>query len=304
VAFDRVNFESRAVVGRRRGGKHMRDSRAKPAFGFVRVTGICLPLLLVLLFLTVARMSPHTLRIPELSGDKKAIYASKGVVIDYGNASQGYVFIKYKETDKHLKIRISVDKKVYTYDLNRDGEYEVFPLQMGNGKYKAQVFQEVKNGSYMQLGGKTIDVTLDDPSLPFLYPSQYVNYGADSVAVATSFELCDGAADDHEKIKTIFVFCSRQIQYHYERASSSKAGYLPDIDAVLEERKGICFDYAALMACMLRVQGIPTQLVIGYADRLYHAWNNVKVDDKWYRYDPTFASTGNTVQSYTEERRY
>ena len=36
-----------------------------------------------------------------------------------------------------------------------------------------------------------------------------------------------------------------------------KSGYLPDVDKVFTENTGICFDYAAVMATMLRTQAIP-----------------------------------------------
>ena len=39
---------------------------------------------------------------------------------------------------------------------------------------------------------------------------------------------------------------------------------LPSVDETLKTKKGICFDYAALMTAMLRSQGIPTKLEIGY----------------------------------------
>ena len=57
---------------------------------------------------------------------------------------------------------------------------------------------------------------------------------------------------------------------------------------------------------MLRSQGIPTKLVVGYAGKAYHAWisvyseetgwiNNVIYFDgkDWKLMDPTFASTAN-----------
>jgi len=246
------------------------------------------------------------LLLPRLSEDKKAVFSKSGAVVDYGNASQGYVMVRYtKESSKRLKVRITQGQKNMDYDLNRRGEYEVFPLQMGDGKYKVQVFQESqKKGQFAQVASTTITVKLDHPDLPYLYPNQYVSYNAASKAVALSYELCEGLTDDKEKIKAIYAFCTRRIAYHHIRANSAKKGYLPDLDAVLAERKAICFDYAALMACMLRVQGIPAQLVIGYADKTYHAWNNVKVDGKWYRYDPTYAAVGNKAEKYTEERRY
>jgi len=274
------------------------------------IMGACLMVLCAALALGgIARAQKggaSPLLLPELSEDKKSVFSKSGVVIDYGNASQGYVMVKYsKESSKRLKVRVTLDKKTLDYDLNGRGEYEVFPLQMGDGKYKIQVFQAAKKkGEYAQVASTSISVKLDDPDIAFLYPNQYVDYNADTKVVAKSFELCEGLTDDKEKIKAIYTFLTRQISYHHIRANSAKSGYLPDLDAVLADRKGICFDYAALMACMLRVQGIPTQLVIGYADKTYHAWNNVKLDGKWYRYDATFAAMGNKAQKYTEERRY
>ena len=70
-------------------------------------------------------------------------------------------------------------------------------------------------------------------------------------------------------------------------------------------KTGICFDYAALMAAMLRSQGVPVKLVVGYTGNVYHAWLNVwsekdgwvdnliYFDGKvWKLMDPTFASSG------------
>ena len=76
------------------------------------------------------------------------------------------------------------------------------------------------------------------------------------------------------------------------------------MDDTLSSKKGICFDYAALVACMLRVQGIRCKLVIGYADAYYHAWNEVLVDGKWLRYDTTSMASGLKVITYTTERVY
>ena len=72
-----------------------------------------------------------------------------------------------------------------------------------------------------------------------------------------------------------------------------------------EEKKGICFDYAALMTAMLRSQEIPCKLVVGYAGNVYHAWISVWTAENgwidgaiffdgqvWTRMDPTFASSG------------
>ena len=73
---------------------------------------------------------------------------------------------------------------------------------------------------------------------------------------------------------------------------------------MLSAKKGICFDYAALMAGMLRSQNVPCKLVVGYAGTAYHAWINVWTEESgwidgaiffdgssWQRMDPTFASS-------------
>ena len=283
----------------------MNVSHTMKANRMVLVVGVCLMALLFGLIVGVAAAAQGEALFPSLSDNKKGEFKKSGVVINHGNSSQGYVMVKYKESSKRLKVRITLNKKNYDYDLNGSGEFEVFPLQMGDGKYKITVFEEGKQrGKYAQLASTTVSVKLDSPHIPFLYPNQYVHYTAESLAVAKSYEVCEGLTDEKEIVKAVYAFCSRQISYHYARANSAKSGYLPDIDEVVQERKGICFDYAALMACMLRVQGIPTQLVIGYADKTYHAWNNVLVDGKWYRFDATYNSMGNKANTYVEERSY
>ena len=58
------------------------------------------------------------------------------------------------------------------------------------------------------------------------------------------------------------------------------------------------------MGALLRSQGIPTQMVMGYADITYHAWNNIYIDGEWVRYDATSAVTFTKISQYTEEAVY
>ena len=75
------------------------------------------------------------------------------------------------------------------------------------------------------------------------------------------------------------------------------------MDSTLKSGKGICFDYAALMTGMLRSQGVPCKLVVGYAGTAYHAWISVYTADTgwlngiiefdgnvWTLVDPTFGA--------------
>ena len=97
----------------------------------------------------------------------------------------------------------------------------------------------------------------------------------------------------------------QNLTYDKQLAATVQSGYLPVLDTVLEKKSGICFDYAALMTGMLRSQGIPSKLVVGYAGEIYHAWINVYIEgvgwvdkviyfdgENWTLMDPTFTSSG------------
>lgn len=237
---------------------------------------------------------------PSATGD--TVYEGSGVTVDLSNASDGYLMVKASSTKK-LKLRIIKGSKTYTYDLNGDG-YEAFPLQMGSGTYQLTVLQQVKGSKYAQLFTKKVKADVSDETGYALYPSQYVHYSEGSKAVQKSQELCEGLSSDEAITKAVIDFVTGSVLYDHIKAKTVESGYLPDVDDTLATKKGICFDYAALVACMLRVQGVKCKLVIGYADKFYHAWNEVYVGGKWLRYDTTSMVSGLKVVKYTTERVY
>ena len=68
-------------------------------------------------------------------------------------------------------------------------------------------------------------------------------------------------------------------KYDKEKANNVQYGYVPDPDQTLNDKTGICFDYASLTCAMLRSQGIPTKLEVGYVGEVYHAWISCYVDE-------------------------
>ena len=232
--------------------------------------------------------------------------------IDHSNAADGYVMVRYKNSiNKKLKVKIIGPSSVeYTYNLKQDATYEVFPLSDGNGTYTINVYENIEGNRYSTAFSTSITVTLNDEFAPFIRPNQYVNYKPDSQVVAKAAELTAGIEDLKGKIAAIYSFIVMYFSYDRELAANVQSGYLPDVDAVLEKGKGICFDYAAVMASMLRSQEIPTRLVVGYAGTAYHAWIDVYSEEEgwinsyiffdgehWQLMDPTFASTGGQSSS-------
>lgn len=245
---------------------------------------------------------------PVASGAK--VKKNDKATIDYSNTKDGYVMVKYTaKTDKRLKAVVlgpSGDTAKYQYNLNWN-EWTVFPLSDGNGEYKVSVYEKVSadesDTKYANMCSVSFQVTLSDEFAPFLRPNQYVDYGVAPNTVAKAAELTAGMTDPLQKVTAVYDFVVENLTYDKELAANVAKGYLPVLDNVLANKKGICFDYAALMTGMLRSQSVPCKLVVGYAGKQYHAWISVWSAETgwvegvvyfdgatWQRMDPTFAS--------------
>jgi len=188
-----------------------------------------------------------------------------------------------------IKVMITKNKETgatYTYDLKNDTTAELYPLQMGNGEYEIKVWFQIEDIKY-GLGFKcTYSVNMSDANTPFLNPNQYVNYSEHSKTTRIAAELTEDFKYDLDKVEAIYKFVINSLEYDTDKAKAAlngqlATGYLPSVDAVIDSGKGICFDYAAVFAAMLRSQNIPAKLVVGYVkpDNTYHAWNEIYIRD-------------------------
>ncbi len=228
-----------------------------------------------------------------------------GAVIDYSNTKDGYVMVRYTQpSEKRLKVQVKGATTTYTYDLTPE-KWAAFPLSDENGTYKITVLRNTTGSKYALLLSLTVDVQMTDEFAPFLRSNQYVDFDAAPKATAKAAQLTWGVEEPLKKVEKIYNFVVGSLTYDKDLAANVKSGYLPVLDRVLEKQKGICFDYAALMTGMLRSQGVPTKLVVGYAGEAYHAWISVWSETdgwvdgviyfdgtSWQRMDPTFASSG------------
>lgn len=243
------------------------------------------------------------------SADGVTVYQNDFASIDASNTSQGYVMVKYNGTNEKVKLQITCpDQSCYTYLISDRGAYDTFPLTAGNGSYALQVLENVAGDTYTVSLTQSINVSIEDEFLPFLYPNQYVNFHADSQAVSKGSDLAKDTYSDLDVVQNIYNYVIKNISYDTEKAQNVSYGYVPDVDDTLSSKKGICFDYAALMTSMLRSQNIPTKLEVGYSGDAYHAWISTYIDDKgwvddiiqfdgdtWQIMDPTLAATNDSA---------
>jgi transglutaminase/protease-like cytokinesis protein 3 len=213
------------------------------------------------------------------------------VRIDASNSERGLVQIQYDgDLSKPVKVLVEAngDKNVYSI---RDNNSSFVPLQMGLGSYKISVLQNVSGNKYKPLLSQTISVSKVDTQFMFSSPSLLIAFNNKMKSVADYGELISGKKLD-EKIKVVYEDIVKNYSYDFEKVKSLPSDYVPVIDEMYSQKKGICYDYSALLAGVLRSQGVPTKLVMGYAPNVkeYHAWNEILLDGQWIVVDTTYDS--------------
>ena len=253
-------------------------------------------------------LPPSYFDFPEPEAPGISVASNERAVIDYSNSELGYFMAKsLVDTDTMFRVLIKgPDELQYNFVLQPISDFQAFPFPFGNGSYMIGVFELIEGDRYSPVLSHNLNVTIVDEFAPFLRSNKYVNFNRNSKAVSMAAQLVAGIDDVLEKVGAVYDFVISNFTYDDELAESVKSGYVPDLDNFMERKKGICFDYASLMTAMLRSQGIPTKLVIGYVGDVYHAWISVYTDEhgwiggiirfdghEWTRMDPTFTSNSN-----------
>ena len=244
------------------------------------------------------------LNLPEASG--KTVKKDGKMTIDCSHMDQGYIMVKGKKSNKRLKLQVSTAGAKLNYDLNSEGNYEVFPLQFGSGKYQVALFENASGKKYAKEGTVKLNVKMPDELSCFTYPNQYVNYDENTACVKQSLAMCKGMKDQAEIYRTVCKYIKDNFVYDFMKSVSVKAGQLPDIDDCWKKKMGICQDLSAMTCAMLRCQGIPARLMIGTVGaNTYHAWVVAWVNGEERFWDPTAElNASSKKETYTTERYY
>ncbi|MTK12289.1 MAG: transglutaminase domain-containing protein [Clostridiaceae bacterium] len=196
----------------------------------------------------------------------------------------GYVQVRYSNSsDKRMKVSVKKDDKVYYYDFDGKGQYENYPLQMGNGKYIVTLLQNTQGKEYVEVENWNIDAKIKEIDSVYSISNKIVNFDKASETISKAAELTKGIGSDDKKVEVIYNYLISNVKYDYDKLNAVQAGYLSDIDSTVNSGKGICYDFSATFAGMLRSVGVPTKVVMGYSNNTkgYHAWNEVYLNRKW-----------------------
>jgi transglutaminase-like putative cysteine protease len=156
------------------------------------------------------------------------------------------------------------------------------------------------NGAYDYSFTVTIDASkpdiTEDDSFPVKGTSDYTGDTPYIKASdpATKQKAIEATANSHsqlEAIKDLALWVNSYVEYN-----SSYWGQIYPSTTVLEERKGVCDEYANLYAAMARSLGIPTRIATGIvksgSEWSNHAWAESRVKGVWVPVDPTYGEVG------------
>jgi transglutaminase-like putative cysteine protease len=201
--------------------------------------------------------------------------------------------IKYTSTEvKKTKVLIQFGESKYQYNIKSADKFQFFPFQLGNGEYQIGVYENIEGTKYAPIAQEKVTIKLDDATKVFLNSIQLIDWSDKMNTVILAKELTKNKTTDKEKIEVCYEYMVRQFKYDFDKLNNLQYDYIPTVDDVVKKKLGICYDYSAVFASMLRSLDIKSKLVMGYTPNVkeYHAWNEVMVDGNWVTVDTTYDS--------------
>lgn len=244
-----------------------------------------------------------------------------GYDVDFTKSSEGIIRVLFNTgSTQKIKLVVKKDATQYIYNLSNLSTYVNFPLQMGAGDYTVKLYENTTGTKYRELFSTTQTVNLSSTNSVYLQSIQEISWSKDDDAIKMAAKIvADLKASKTTKSKTATTLTEKEIidayykyvisniSYDYDKIKTIAYNYVPDIDAILTAKKGICYDYSAVLASMLRSAGIPTKMIKGYSTTtdVYHAWNEIYLssEKRWMIVDATFdAYYYKLNKSYTMEK--
>ncbi|GIM94556.1 transglutaminase family protein [Paractinoplanes toevensis] len=132
--------------------------------------------------------------------------------------------------------------------------------------------------------------------------TQYTNTPRDAEVEALVADKIKGKTTEYDKMRALYDYFSKDNGFSYSLSTQS-AGNSSDIAAFLRTKVGYCQQYAAALAWMARVAGIPARVAFGFTrgtpdngawsitNRNAHAWTEVYFQGfGWIPFDATPAA--------------
>jgi hypothetical protein len=182
------------------------------------------------------------------------------------------------------------------------GELVTNPAEVLDGSFKLEMQLRFGPGKYTVWAGDSstrfdgvIRFELENKlaaDTRYITPSAYVDSDNQSVVNLVN-QIVTPQMGETAKLKAIHDWVAGNISYDYQAYLAGQSQLVPASET-LKSKKGVCRDYAFLVAAMSRAAGLQAKVINGqaYKDNTWaaqsHAWNEVYADGRWVTVDATW----------------
>lgn len=213
---------------------------------------------------------------------------------------RGKVRIAGSTSKAKIKLMVNKGDSRTWYDVSlNNGEFDTeLWLVQGEGRYTVSVMVHEYDRKYSY--GPTVTVNNTEEVDRFSVPTKEVESDAPEI-VALAEKLAQDKKTDMEKMRAIYDWIVKNIDYDYEKYAKHRSGDYDNTYGALNTlrtKKGVCYDYAALAAALGRAAGVRVKLVKGEGKmgtfEGLHAWNEFysSEEQRWVCMDATFGALG------------
>ncbi|MEQ2527456.1 transglutaminase domain-containing protein [Robertmurraya yapensis] len=172
-----------------------------------------------------------------------------------------------------------------------------FYLRFGPGTYEITVsvpeIIEENSDRFRYFGFAKFEVESTGEDKRDLLPARGVQ-SDDPKIIQLAEEITQGKATVREKTKAIYDYVAQNISYDVSKMKNDEFEWDDSALKTLEEKTGVCQDYAYLAIALLRAANIEARFIEGTAMGGFwpskHAWVEAKVDGNWLVMDPTWGA--------------
>jgi ribosome-associated protein YbcJ (S4-like RNA binding protein) len=232
-----------------------------------------------------------TLETPRYGGDEsEGLYTVKGSIdpkAEFGPQTDHIYITTKKGEDEALDV---IPVEDFTFD-------DSFYLRFGPGTYEVTLsvpeIKEENSDSFRFYGFAKFEVESTGEDKRDLLPSRGVE-SDDPKIKELAQKLTEGKKTDRDKVKAIYDYTAKNVTYDVEKLEDEEFEWDDSALKTLEEKTGVCQDYAYLAIALLRASDIEARFVEGMASGGWwpqrHAWVEANVDGEWLTMDPTWGS--------------
>ena len=165
-----------------------------------------------------------------------------------------------------------------------------------NGTYEVRVLKHKVDNKYSRVFSKQVVV---ENCKGYMGSSEVVDFEENQKFLQSdAIQKVLSNKEDYQIAQAAFKYLDKNWKYNYERAKTVKSWYVPNTDVNAVDKSGICYDYAAAYASIMREAGIQCKVIFGYVQTktgsVYHAWNEVNLYGEWYIVDACWGEYAST----------